>query len=117
MDNAVYVCECRPYHWMPFYTELTEVRAHITCLGLMFVPVDPSQGASLLSAIINAGIPVALWPRVLDSTLPQTITSLVSSDNIATCAVKAHIRMSKRPSGVQAPDEPLELSIVDHFAL
>lgn len=92
MDKAVYVCESRPYRWMPFYTELTEASPPITCLGLTFVPVDASQGTSLLRAIIKAGIPVALWPRSLDSTLHKTIISLVSPANIATlpAVLRAH---------------------------
>jgi hypothetical protein len=33
------------------------------------------------------------------------------------CAVKAAYRNVETPMGIQVPNEPLELSIADHFAM
>lgn len=83
MDNAVHICDCKPARWEELYFTLTKEEGTITCVGLTFVPTDASTDIHLLSAIVGAGIPIALWPRLPSRSMQQTITNLVSPANMS----------------------------------
>jgi len=87
-QNMVRICNRRTHEPRRLYNDLIGSE-HTICLGLTFMPTDhPSEGR-LLSEILRAGMPIALWPRPCDDVSRYTrgirakIRALVSSENLS----------------------------------
>lgn len=66
LTNIMLLCNqkaCRPRQ---FYNELAGCNDAV-CLGFTFMPLDHPVNGNFLSEMLRAGIPVALWPRLVET--------------------------------------------------
>ena len=83
--NMMFVCHEEYYNGPEAFSAMLQ-GSSIACLALTFVPSNsPFQNDDILLAILEAGVPIALWPREQSNypkALHQLLTELVSQHSV-----------------------------------